>query len=390
MDSDSSLPINADAIFEPNFRITALNMDQRITCKVCKKAFSNILQHLYNSQVCKEKHSIQQMERLLQLADDKKIFKAAERRLRYYENHKEEISAKRAKKYVENKNKKYETGIGLRQIEALQKEDFEKYQVAKEWINILQADGCDRATMDLISTNLKVDWKYDGEIVPLRISVQELQEPSVVKLLRFLELTPPNADMMLSFSNNSKNESCWSFPKQWDSCSNGKCGDVKCDSIIEMKKRFVQEIYFSWNHKETDRDLDQWLDPIDCRGCKYSFDNLTRHLSMPTTTCIKNYSQSELMKIRDQPDPNKSTVKETINEAAMKKMAEEKEKQLSYEDKIRRDEIRKSYRPEIDEEVHVEIPIYIMPFMLEQNKEEPDDKLRKKPIKIKNFRKYYV
>ena len=146
------------------------------------------------------------MERLLQLADDKKIFKAAERRLRYYENHKEEISAKRAKKYVENKNKKYETGIGLRQIEALQKEDFEKYQVAKEWINILQADGCDRATMDLISTNLKVDWKYDGEIVPLRISVQELQEPSVVKLLRFLELTPPNADMMLSFSNNSKND----------------------------------------------------------------------------------------------------------------------------------------------------------------------------------------
>ena len=237
MDSDSSLPINADAIFEPNFRVTALNMDQRITCKVCKKAFSNILQHLYNSQVCKEKHSIQQMERLLQLADDKKIFKAAERRLRYYENHKEEISAKRAKKYVENKNKKYETGIGLRQIEALQKEDFEKFQVAKEWIEILKADDCDIATVKLIKTNLKVDWKSDGDIIPLRVSIEELQMPSIVKFLKFLGLTTSNEDLMDKFSSNSKNKSCWTFPKQWDICSNGKCGGVKCDSVLEMKKR---------------------------------------------------------------------------------------------------------------------------------------------------------
>ena len=389
MDSDSSLPINADAIFEPNFRVTALNMDQRITCKVCKKAFSNILQHLYNSQVCKEKHSIQQMERLLQLADDKKIFKAAERRLRYYENHKEEISAKRAKKYVENKNKKYETGIGLRQIEALQKEDFEKFQVAKEWIEILKADDCDIATVKLIKTNLKVDWKSDGDIIPLRVSIEELQMPSIVKFLKFLGLTTSNEDLMDKFSSNSKNKSCWTFPKQWDICSNGKCGGVKCDSVLEMKKRYIQEIIFSWNQKETDRGLDQWLDPIDCRGCNYSFKNLTRHLSMPTSTCLQYYSQLEVKQIRDQPDP-KSTVKEAIEEAAIKRSAEEREKLLSHEDKIRRDEIWRSYRPKTDEEVHVEIPKYLMPFMLKQNTEEPDYKLRKEPIKIKNFRKYYV
>ena len=391
MDSeyDSNVPLIANAIFEPNFRVNMLNISQRITCHVCKKPFSNILQHLYNSQDCKEEHSVEQMDRLLKLADDKKKMRAASRQLNYYENHKEEMSAKRAKKYIENKSKKYESGIGLKQIETLHKEDFEKYQIATEWIKIMQADGCDRAIMKLITTNLKVDWKHDGEIVPLRISIQELQEPSVVKLLKFLELTPPNEDMMFNFSNDSKNESCWTFPKQWDGCSNGKCADVKCDSIIEMKKRFVQEIYFSWNHEETDRGSDQWLDPIDCRGCKYSFKNLTRHLSMPTTTCRKNYSQSELKKIRDQPDP-KSTLKETRDEVGMKKLAMEKEQQLSHEDKMRREEIWKSYRPKIDEEVHVEIPMYLMPFKLNQSMEDSHNKFRKMPIKIKNFRKYYV
>ena len=384
---DSSVPLIANAIFEPNFRITALNISQRITCHVCKKPFSNIQQHLYNSQVCKEEYSIEQMDRLLKLADAKKKMRASMRQQDYCENHKEEISAKRAKTYIKNKSKKYETGIGLRQIEALHKEDIEKYKIATEWIKIMQADGCDRATMKLISNNLKVDWKYDGDIIPLRISIQELQEPSIIKFLKFLELTPPNADMMFSFSSNSKNEPCWTFPKQWDDCTNGKCGDVKCDSLIEMKKRFAQEIYFSWNHEETDRGMDQWLDPIDCRGCKYSFKNLTRHLSMPTTTCTKNYSESELKKLRDQPD-NRSTLNETRNEAALKKSAVEKEQQLSVEDKMRREEIQKSYRPKIEVEVCVEIPKYLLPF--KQSMEKLDNKLRKEPIKIKNFRKYYV
>ena len=133
--------------------------------------------------------------------------------------------------------------------------------------------------------------------------------------------------------------------------------------------------------------MDQWLDPIDCRGCKYSFKNLTRHLSMPTTTCTKNYSESELKKIRYQPD-NRSTLNETRNEAALKKSAMEKEKQLSNEDKMRREEIKKSYRPKIDEEVQVEIPKYLTPF--KQSLEELDNKLSKEPIKIKNFRKYYM
>ena len=214
MDSeyDSNVPLIANAIFEPNFRVNMLNISQRITCHVCKKPFSNILQHLYNSQDCKEEHSVEQMDRLLKLADDKKKMRAASRQLNYYENHKEEMSAKRAKKYIENKSKKYESGIGLKQIETLHKEDFEKYQIATEWIKIMQADGCDRATMKLISNNLKVDWKYDGDIIPLRISIQELQEPSIIKFLKFLELTPPNADMMFSFSSNSKNEPCWTFP----------------------------------------------------------------------------------------------------------------------------------------------------------------------------------
>ena len=79
---------------------------------------------------------------------------------------------------------------------------------------------------------------------------------------------------------------------------------------------------------------------------------------------------------------------ETRNEAALKKSAVEKEQQLSVEDKMRREEIQKSYRPIIDVEVCVEIPKYLMPF--KQSMEKLDNKLRKEPIKIKNFRKYYV
>ena len=79
---DSSVPLIANAILEPNFRITALNISQRITCHVCKKPFSNIQQHLYNSQVCKEEYSIEQMDRLLKLADAKKKMRASKGRPR--------------------------------------------------------------------------------------------------------------------------------------------------------------------------------------------------------------------------------------------------------------------------------------------------------------------
>ena len=45
----------------------------------------------------------------------------------------------------------------------------------------------------------------------------------------------------------------------------------------------------------------------------------------------------------------------------------------------------KTYRPKIEEEVHVDVPSYLQPFMLEENHEGPgDNKVNKKPIKIKN------
>ena len=167
-------------------------------------------------------------------------------------------------------------------------------------------------------------------------------------------------------------------------CSNGKCDDLKCDSIMEMKRRFLQEIILSWNQKETDRGTDQWLDPVDCKGCHYSFKDLVKHLSKSKSDCQTHYSRYELEKLGSQ-KRNLSTFIDKEEEAINKRFYEEKRKQLSAEDKMRLEEIRKTYRPKIEEEVHVEVPSYLQPFMLEEDHECPgDNKVNKKLIKIKN------
>ena len=155
-----------------------------------------------------------------------------------------------------------------------------------------------------------------------------------------------------------------------------------------MKKRFFQEIIITWNQTEADRGRDQWLDPIDCRGCKYSFKNLMRHLVMTKLDCRQHYSISEQEKIRRQISLIVPTLKDRRKEAALKKSSEEKEKQMSYEMKLCREEIRKAYRPKTDEEIHEDIPSYLIPFKVKKQNEATDNNFGKFPIKVKNLETY--
>ena len=111
-----------------------------------------------------------------------------------------------------------------------------------------------------------------------------------------------------------------------------------------------------------------------------------KHLSKTKSDCQKHYSRYELEKLGGQ-NRNLSTYIDKQEEAINKKFYEEKRKLLSAEDKMRLEEIWKTYRPKIEEEVHVDVPSYLRPFMLENDHEGPgdgDNKVNKKPIKIKN------
>ena len=323
----------------------------------------------------------------MKLSDTRKTYRDSRRQQRYDESHKEEISARKAARYLNNQNKKYETGIGAAQIQALHEEDLQKYKAVQEWIAILKVDDDDMdsktiSTLKHTNSNLKVHWEKDEEVIPLRISMEELQSPAMVSLLKFLGMTLPNED------STNKGKLSWTFSKNWDRCSNGNCKAEKCDSILEMKKRFLQEIIITWNQTEADRGKDQWLDPIDCRGCKYSFKNLMRHLLETKLDCLQHYSSSEQEKIRKQISTI-PTLKDRRKEAALKKSSEEKKKQMSHELKLWQEEIRKAYRPTTDEEIHEDIPSYLIPFKVKKDNAGIDNKIGKIPIKVKNLRKYH-
>ena len=197
---DSSSPLSTEEIFKPGFFMgNSLNSSRPITCKECNKSFSNIQLHLYNSAVCKKNYSTEQLNTLKKFSHAKKLLRGASRQRTYSENHKEKISAKKAAYYLKNQNKKFETGIGQAWIQSLHQKDLQKFQIAKEWIDILRVDDCNTKIMDtikLLRLNLKVNWQHEGDIIPLKVSIEELENPSIVSLLKFLELTPPNEDMM--------------------------------------------------------------------------------------------------------------------------------------------------------------------------------------------------
>ena len=383
--------LSPEEIFKPGFHFTTLNINHPITCKACSKPFSNIHLHLYNSQICKGSYSVEQLDTLETLAERKKSFKAADRQRTYAENHREKVSSANAAQYLKNQGKRFETGVGQAKIETLHKEDIEKFKVAREWIATLKVEDDytntkTMYTLKLINSHLRVNWKTDGDAIPLRISIKELQSPDITNLLKFLGLTP-SKDIMIDFHSKSNKESCWTFPKEWDRCCYGNCKVLKCDSILEMKKRFLQEIIFTWNHTETDRGKDQWLDSIDCRGCKYSFKNLMIHLSQTKLDCSKHYSESEKRTIEIQ-IKRLPTLKDKREEAARKKR---EEKQMTNDARARREEVMKTYRPKTDEVIHVDIPSYLIPFKGNTNEDiSSDNKLGKMPIKMKNVRKYYI
>ena len=113
-----------------------------------------------------------------------------------------------------------------------------------------------------------------------------------------------------------------------------------------------------------------------------------RHLVMTKLDCRQHYSISEQEKIRRQISLIVPTLKDRRKEAALKKSSEEKEKQMSYEMKLCREEIRKAYRPKTDEEIHEDIPSYLIPFKVKKQNEATDNNFGKFPIKVKNLETY--
>ena len=221
--------------------------------------------------------------------------KHADREREYKQRNREKVSAYNKDYYGKTKGKKYDTGVGQSQIKLLHEEDFQRFSVAKEWVDILKAD----VSLDIlreIKNSLEIDRKnydYWGKtVIPLRILQNRLQNPSIIRLLEQLELTPPGKKKYeIPLHTHAP---CWTFAKEW-----GETRKDGLNTILEMKKRFIQEIIDSWNQNQFNRGLDQWLDPIDCKGCPYSFKGLMSHLLI-SPKCRECYTPTEIASLEQQ------------------------------------------------------------------------------------------
>ena len=357
------------------------NQKSKIDCKACKKPFISILQHLKKSKNCGSTYTQEEMDSLNRISKEISRQKLSDTQIRYYGRNKGKIGERSAKNYLENKGKKYEVGIGQGIVKALHDDDIQKHDAVKEWVEIFKKETVKhhaRTSMDNLK-HIEQTFKYPStgdyftkrkKMIPLKIDYPVARIPSVVKLLKFLELTPPSRDhgTMRPWDDPKQN---WTYPYDWH--------DPRKDdlvTIVKMKRRFIKEIIASWDQTDSDRGEDQWLDPIDCKGCKYSFKRLLKHLDS-SSKCQPFYSESEIEILHQQKWDKIESKKEIVRG----RKAHEKINKR-FQTSVANWEIPTDRKPmyNIQSKYNEDIvPEYLMPFAKKKAKVDPS---KKQPIKV--------
>ena len=289
-------------------QVTDKQEKSKVDCKTCKKPFKCLLQHLKKSTSCRGTYTQEEMDCLHEISKEISRQKLSDTKIRYYRRNKEKIGKKNAKYYLENKEKnlekKYEKGIGQGLIQSLHEDDFQKFQAVKEWIAMLKKEQVLVYFLKHIyekfndATDLKSP-DFLKNTIPLRLQYSKELPPALVKLLKFLDFTPPSKERYrFGWDPDADLKQHWSYPSDWKRHGNGlvTIHEIKSRGLVtihEMKSRFIKEMIDSWDQTDADRGPDQWLDQIDCRGCNFSFDNLLQHIES-TSKCQSFYHVWEM------------------------------------------------------------------------------------------------
>ena len=189
-----------------------------------------------------------------------------------------------------------------------------------------------------------------------------------------MELTPPLTLGRSSFSRKDLEDDptrYWTYPKGWDT--------PRADGLVtmnKMKRRFIKEIIASWDQTDSDRGPDQWLDQIDCRGCKFSFKRLLQHLEL-SSKCQPFYSESEIEILHQQKFDRIESKKQSERDEKSYRKSMKHYKPNDVE-KMRKTE--EKYGIKLDFQFNEdEVPKYLLPFA--PKKAKPDLSM-KQPIEV--------